>query len=64
MSRLRDAIAKTLLSARRPLVGHETGRLHANVACSTTPAIRETSTMAASRWQGHISVQEAKVKEF
>ncbi|BDA44969.1 ATP synthase mitochondrial F1 complex assembly factor 2 [Coccomyxa sp. Obi] len=60
MSRLRDAIAKILLTTGRPLIGHEPGRLHANIACSCTQAIRDTSTVAASRWQGHISVQEAE----
>lgn len=61
MSRLRDALAKTLLTAGRSLIGHEPGVLHANIACSGIQAIRDTSTVAVSRWQGYISVQEAEV---
>ncbi len=63
MSGLRDAVLKTLLGRGRSSHGHAWGHKHTDTVCSYVQTIRTAFTVAASRWQGHITVQETKVQE-
>ncbi|EIE21711.1 ATP12-domain-containing protein, partial [Coccomyxa subellipsoidea C-169] len=58
MSGLRDAVLKTLLGRGRSSHGHAWGHKHTDTVCSYVQTIRTAFTVAASRWQGHITVQE------
>lgn len=63
MFRLRDAVAKTLLCTRIPSNGHAGLHQQDNSISLYIQTIRSAFIVAASRWQGHITVQETKVDD-